>query len=243
MLTARQRQFLQAVAYLDTEQGGVHYSEVAKFLAVSRWTAYDVLNVMANNGYLMVQREARGKEPAAGRSRVLFKLSPAGREALAQKTWEWEGVWEGAKNKLHHFIEESRHQGTGEVIHQIMTEIGNVHNPLIFCAYLIVIALLAYRAVTQGNSGESVLLGSLLPLVLAPKSALVGFASCLLALSLNHHALGEIGADWLRYLPAYEEEAKKLDPSAQEALRNFTVDIVARLWPPEANVTGPHPSC
>lgn len=243
MLTARQRQFLQAVAYLDPNHEGVHYSEVAKLLAVSKWTAYDVLNVMANNGYLVVEREARGRETAAGRSRVLFKLSPAGREALAQKTWEWEEVWEGAKNKLRHFIEESRYRGTWEILHQIMAEIGNVHNPVIFCAYLIVISLLAYRAVTQGNSGESVLLGNLVPLILAPKSALVVFASCLLALSLNHHMSGEIGTDWLGYLPVYEEEVKKLDPPAQEALRNFTVDIVARLWPQEAVAAGENSSC
>ncbi|TDA66921.1 MAG: PadR family transcriptional regulator [Clostridia bacterium] len=242
MLTARQKQFLQAVAYLDTDHEGVHYSDVAKLLAVSKWTAYDVLNAMASNGYLVVEREARGSEPAVGRSRVLFKLSPAGKEALAQKTWEWEEVWEGAKTKLRHFIEESRQRGTGEIIHQIMIEIGNVHNPLIFCAYLMVISLLAYRAVTQGNSGESVLLGNLVSLLLAPKSSLVVFASCLLALSLNHHASGEIGTDWLGYLPAYEEKARKLDPSAQEALRSFAVDTVARLWPQEADVAGSNPS-
>lgn len=72
-LTARQGEFLQAVQELSRDGGGVHYTDVAERVGVSRWTAYDILTSLAQKGFVLVEREQRGIGSLVGRCRVLFR--------------------------------------------------------------------------------------------------------------------------------------------------------------------------
>lgn len=230
-MTRRQQEFLEAVVDLGAGQRGVHYTEVAERLGVSKWTAYDILNTMTRQGYLSVEREERGSELGVGRTRVLFWLTPQGMKAAERRPFEGEEVWESAKRKLHAFVDDSRAKGTGEILYEVIKELGNIYNPLVFCAYLIVVALLGYRVIFQGSAQDSLLASYLLSLLAAPQAAVVAFVGSLVALILSSSKQQEVSCNWMHYLRQYEAEVRNLDPQTQHVLSDFAIEMANKLWP------------
>jgi len=81
-LTRRRYQFLEALARLVEESGSpVHYGDVADSLNVSKWTAYDMMRELVDEGYVESSYLAnRRGEP--GRSMVVFEPTQKGLEVV-----------------------------------------------------------------------------------------------------------------------------------------------------------------
>jgi Mn-dependent DtxR family transcriptional regulator len=55
-VTTRQKEFLEVLIDLYQQKGSsVHYSEVALKMGVSKWTAYDMLQLLRREGLLEVE--------------------------------------------------------------------------------------------------------------------------------------------------------------------------------------------
>lgn len=239
MLTRRQKEFLAAVVDLAAARGGVHYTEVAEALGVSRWTAYDVLNSLAEKGMLSVSHEV-AREGGTGRSRVLFQPT---RKALILLGQEDRGGEVGAGKFLVEMhqglwvkVAQARERGVWNTLQELAGELGTIRQPLMFCAYLLVILLVALRAINQ--SEEQALVGYLLPLLTGPQAALVALAGFVLAYLVNRAPQsGDNGLLW-HQLGNFEEHVKRLNQEETRYLRDFAVDLIGKLWPEQPAQAG-----
>src|SRR4051812_19689025 len=96
-LTKRRREFLdQIYRQYQTTKLPVHYSEVAEAIGVSKWTAYDVLKTLENQGLL--KRTYSTNENETGRSLVVFSPTKLADEVFQKErrqilnTSEWEAI-------------------------------------------------------------------------------------------------------------------------------------------------------
>ena len=76
-ITTRQKEFLQSLIDLYQEKGSsIHYSEVARKMGVSKWTAYDMLQLLHKEGFLEVEylipESDNDKWAKLGRSTITF---------------------------------------------------------------------------------------------------------------------------------------------------------------------------
>ncbi len=234
MLTSRQKEFLQVATYHG--RSGIHYTKVAELMGVSRWTAYDILTYLSNKGLLEKKRIPK-KSSTAGRSRVLFYPTSRANvlvfgSDVAQRADSGCKEWEEACSRLRSKLGESRERGIFPVLSEIIQELSSVKRPLIFCAHLIVVMLLALRLVSSGPEG-SLWINSLVPLLIGPQAALLVFTGAVVTYILQHQPVSSLKSEVLQHLPTYERQAKKLDALSEKVLLNFTMDVIEELWPPQ----------
>lgn len=235
-LTARQAEFLEVVRDLARHGEGVHYSEVAARLGVSRWTAYDILSSLVQKGFLRVEREQRPEPSLVGRCRVLFR--PVGQGA-------GEGAGEGAgvpgaadagavigdwwEERLHRLQRDIRERGVWAVLHEVVTELTRVSQPAVFCAVLTLALLLALRAVVRGVEASSAL-SSLLSCLMGADAGLSVFAGALAGLLLHHGLPRDLHRRLVESLPVFEQEVSALGQEGKETLRHFTLTAIREVW-------------
>ncbi len=84
-LTRRQETFMRQLLALYTEfQGPIHYSALAERIGVSRITAYDMLRVLEEKGYVESVYQLAPDRSGPGRSTVLYRPTEKADEAINQ---------------------------------------------------------------------------------------------------------------------------------------------------------------
>lgn len=237
MLTKRQEEFLLAVAELAPSGAGVHYTQVAEALGVSRWTAYDVLSSLVEKGLLSVSHEV-DREGGVGRSRVLFQPTRRAWAILGQRRRsDSEGageVWRKTRQRLWARVAQAKEQGVWGTLQELAGELGSVRQPLVFCAYLLVMLLVALKAADQGDN--QALLGYLLPILTGPQVALAVLVGFIMSRLVDRAPLARLeshGMNW-QHLGLFEQEVKALTREEVRYLRDFAVDLIDALWPGQA---------
>ncbi|HHY96018.1 MAG TPA: hypothetical protein GX513_13565 [Firmicutes bacterium] len=219
-VTARQADFLQAVRELCQQGEGVHYSEVADRLGVSRWTAYDVLSSLAQRGYLTVEREERPPRSVVGRCRVLFRPT----ERPLQSPEQWRG-WEDRLGRLQSDI---REKGALSVLQELLGELTRSTRPVSFCAVVTLGLVLAVRVVGRGPELVGSL-GSVLSWLMSSDGGLVAFAGAVAGVLLQCGLPRELHTSLLKHLPAFEQEVGSLGEQGKENLRQFTLTAIREV--------------
>jgi predicted transcriptional regulator len=143
ILTKRRREFLDQICrQYHTTNLPVHYSEVAEAIGVSKWTAYDVLKTLENQGLL--KRTYSTNENETGRSVVVFSPTDLA-ESMFQKerreitnTDEWNTIHTHVKA----VIESHQTLPLIEAINHILYEMKKVDVKLEFCAYFLCVLIL-----------------------------------------------------------------------------------------------------
>ncbi|MCR4419772.1 MAG: hypothetical protein QHH27_10755 [Clostridia bacterium] len=233
MLTKRQQEFLAVVVRLAEGGQGVHYTRVAEVMGVSRWTAYDVLTSLVEKDMLEVTHEL-AREGGGGRSRVLF-VPTARALAFLGKSDRPDGAGSGAGEVLARTgsglwakVLRSREQGVWNTLQELVSDLAGIRHPFVFCAYLLVIVLVALRASSQGD--HQAILGYLGPLLNGPQIALVALAGCALAFLAERAPQGSSVIPLWQQLGVFEEHMKKLDHDETLRLRDFAAEVIEELW-------------
>ena len=95
-LTRRQETFMRQLLALYTEiHGPIHYSALAERIGVSRITAYDMLRVLEEKGYVESVYQLSPNRTGPGRSTVLYQPTPKATQAINElaaevNTPDWE---------------------------------------------------------------------------------------------------------------------------------------------------------
>lgn len=238
-LTARQAEFLEVVHDLSRHGEGVHYSEVAARLGVSRWTAYDILSSLAQKGFLRVEREQRPEPSLVGRCRVLFRpvsgsagTGAAGRGDRADEpapSDDGAEIGEWWEERLHRLQRDIRERGVWTVLQEVVGELARARKPAMFCAVLTLALLLALRAVVRGVEASSAL-SSLLAWLMGADAGLTVFAGALAGLLLQHGLPRDLHRQLVDRLPVFEQEVSSLGQQGKENLRHFTLTAIREVW-------------
>jgi len=217
MLTVRQQEFLDAALKLASTKDGVHYTEVADLLGVSKWTAYDILSDLAQRGYLRIGHVK--SDCSKGRGRVIF-YPPAEKPGDAASTANWQRR-----------LEEVQTKGNHNVLEEVLKDLAHVRTPLAYCMGTVLAVLLALRQV----AGSSMLpLDYLLPLLYASEAALVLFEGMSVSFILNHKGREVLPESFLQDMGIYEQKVGALNGRDKKELQKFCQSVLTALWPETA---------
>jgi len=166
-ITKRQKEFLQSLIDLYQDKGSpIHYSEVARKMGVSKWTAYDMLQLLRREGLLEVEylipESDNYKWGKLGRSTITFfptkkgyTVSNLSQRNLPAKTSEL--------NKFKKEIIQKFEQIKGKFnLKSLLKEAQQTKSPLIFCACVLLILILLIKKITEGIA-EIQLLNQVIP--------------------------------------------------------------------------------
>jgi energy-coupling factor transport system substrate-specific component len=166
-ITKRQKEFLQSLIALYQQKGSpIHYSEVAQKIGVSKWTAYDMLQLLRREGLLEVEylipESDNYKWGKLGRSTITFfptkkgyTISNLPQRKLSTKAAEL--------NKLKKEIIQKFGEIKGKFNRKdLFKEALKTKSPLIFCACVLLILILLIKKITEGIT-EIKLLSQVIP--------------------------------------------------------------------------------
>jgi hypothetical protein len=136
-LTQRQTEFLNCIVdHYNREVFPVHYSDVAGWMGVCKWTAYDMLRRLELKGYLESYYDVSVKG-APGRTQVLFKPSAK----LLQKYLELGNLpcadWPTWREKLMQIFAE--YKSGALLINELVALLPQAQGPTMGCACLIAV--------------------------------------------------------------------------------------------------------
>lgn len=207
-ISERGKEFLQALIKLYNDRvEPVHYEDVAREVGVSKWTAYDMLKKLANEGLVKIQYVINSGGRCPGRSMVVFtprerpqqaragsvsagsasagpdgegKVEPA-REGVDALSRDSDENWGELRRKLTSILKDLESSGSWASLGRMIEQINCIERPFTFCAYTAVSLLGCARLL--GSEGVRAI-SHLLSMVAEPGPGLTVLAGGVLGLLL-----------------------------------------------------------
>lgn len=235
-ITTRQKEFLKVLIDLYRQKSlPIHYSEVAQKMGVSKWTAYDMLQLLRKEGLLEVEYiipESDNYEwSKLGRSTITFLPTKKGYTVsnLSQRNLP-------AKisdlNKLKKEIIQKFEEIKGKFnLKDLFKEALQTKSPLIFCACVLLILILLIKKITEGIA-EIKLLSQVIPAdatstyIELALIVFVGMCFGILTKYINkipNYITGPNNNldEYADYIQTYNQYVSQMDKKEQKSLLNF----------------------
>jgi len=243
-ITKRQKEFLKVLIDLYQQKGSsIHYSEVAQKLGVSKWTAYDILQLLQKEGFLGVEyiipESDSYKWSKLGRSTITFYPTKKG-YAISSFTNTKKGL--PAKvaelNKLKEEITKKFDELKGKLnIRDLLKEALQSKSPLIFCACVLLILILLVKKITEGVA-EIKLISQIMPPTTTntyAELALIVFAGMCLGVMAKYinkvpTTFGNNDFDeYAGYIQTYNQYISLMDNKEQSSLLDFLKETLDEI--------------
>ena len=241
-ITTRQKEFLQSLIDLYQEKGSpIHYSEVAQKLGVSKWTAYDMLQLLRKEDLL----EAEYKIPESDS----YKWSKLGRSTITfYPTKKGYDIFSPTKQKISTNIAELKKikkeitQKFDELkgklnIKNLFKEALQSKSPLIFCACLLLILILLIKKITEGVA-EIKLISQVIPHTttnIYAELTLIVFAGMCLGVLAKYVSkvpttYGNNDLDeYTNYIQTYNQYVSQMNKEEQKSLLDFLKETLDEI--------------
>ena len=243
-ITTRQKEFLQSLIDLYQENASpIHYSEVAQKMGVSKWTAYDMLQLLRKEGLLEVEylipESDNYKWGKLGRSTITFfptkkgySVSNLPERKLSTKVAEL--------NKLKNDIIQKFEEIKGKFnLKELFKEALQTKSPLIFCACVLLILILLIKKITEGVA-EIKLLSQVIPpdatntYIELALIVFVGMCFGVLTKYINNIPKYVTGPnnnldEYAGYIQTYNQYVSQMDKKEQKSLLDFLRETLEEI--------------
>ena len=216
-LTPRQRTFLDKV--LDLCRGGrrpIHYSTVAERLSVGRTTAYEMLRLLEERGYVASEYSSEEEHPGPGRRRVVFYPTSKAHQASGKTEGAEEEEWRQVKRGILADLEGDRFPDA-DLLGQLLATIPQARSPLEYCAKIMIAVLLGIGKEVRSRLQE-------MPLLRIMSSDSPGqpglglLPGLLLGMLLAHQGDPHLVGRLIEYSKGYQRRLQEMDSEAGAAL-------------------------
>jgi hypothetical protein len=137
-LTARQKAFLAKLVELYRERKGpVHYSDVAKRIGVSRFSAYDMLKVLEEKGFASSSYALAARHSGPGRSTILFAPTSRADDTLGSQDAGLDEEWQSVRERVLSKLENAQGSSYREALNDLLARLPEASAPLTFCTEMI----------------------------------------------------------------------------------------------------------
>jgi hypothetical protein len=238
-LTVRQQAFLDKLRELYRDhRSPVHYTKVAEGLGVNRFSAYDMLKVLEEKGFVSSSYALRSAAPTGtgtsgpGRSMVVF--SPTPQAAPVQEPTDddvrlsddWPSMRERALTRLR----QAREANPREALVELLARLPDASAPLAFCTEMTGALLLNMQRVAGKAGGLNPFraLSALRTDNAAELESLAGL-SVGIALSAEDEGSHSLTRRLLNHAQHYQTSLSGLSQEARSALVQFLEDALEAL--------------
>lgn len=229
MITERQKEFLTKIFehYLK-HKNPIHYTSVAQWLGVSKWTAYDMLKRLCRGGYLDLHY-AVNKKGVPGRS-LLFYVPTSRLEQL----FEWGGdnrqeEWVAWKKILLSYIEGLKENGEHTLVEELVALLPETKGSVMYCACALALFVAYIKTV---NARGMRLIHRAIDLVAKPEQRLSLFAGMTLGV-LSKSSFGESPERTgllVGFVDKYHRHLSRIDFKQHRLLVNFLGDLLQAVY-------------
>ena len=229
-LTRRQGAFLEKLKELyQRSKRPVHYSQVAKELGVSRFSAYDMLQILEQKGLAGRQYVRGEKRVGPGRSMVVFYpkeqtssivLIPSKSINLGE---EWQQLRQTILERLRTVGQVKDHRVLSDALPSLPGK-----SPLEYCAEMIEALLLNLQAGME-RAAQAKLLRTLKALAKSREMGLGALAGLSLGKALRGQDDASLAENLLSRVQAFQEYLSGLSEESRSALVDFLQDAVLAL--------------
>jgi len=227
-LSKRRLELLEALADLVNQKGSpVHYIDVSEKMNVSKWTAYDMMRELADDG-LVEASYSLSPTGSPGRSQVLFSppergysLVESGREQSRdpQLPDQWDDEWQYLKDDLLEQIHMASNKETSHLLDLLKGKYSS--SPLAYCA-----AFLGFLIIESKRRGlDLVALSGILEIGMEKGMTLPMFTGLLIGGLLVREAR-KILPDIENLIHAFSHQLQHLEQSSEDMLLEFAQAIV-----------------
>ncbi|HHV34762.1 MAG TPA: hypothetical protein GXX59_04190 [Syntrophomonadaceae bacterium] len=149
-LTPRQKEFLSRLCDHFAKVGTpVHYTTVAKWMGVSKWTAYDMLKRLEQVDCLSSRYDVSVKG-APGRTQLLFVPGARIKQLLEPQNMQPCDYWLAWKKKLIEPFEKLRSDDYGHsLIDELIALLPEAQSPTMYCACLIALLVACLKTFNE----------------------------------------------------------------------------------------------
>lgn len=232
-LTSRQRAFLDKLldAYYSHRRQPIHYTTLARSLGVANSTAYEMLKLLEQKGYVASEYHLSDQRAGPGRSMVLFRPTIKALRLLRHLLGKdaRHGDWESMKEKVLRRVMASGLPDDEQLLADLVAAIPDSEDTLSYCGRVIAASILSVKShflnrvrgfsifAEFEDAGET----SLGALNLLPGFAL-GFAC---ALRRNPSWLSRLA----EYVERYQAYLHQMDEDARVRLARFSRELIDAL--------------
>jgi len=241
-ITKRQKEFLQSLIDLYQDKGSpIHYSEVAQKMGVSKWTAYDMLQLLHKEGLLEVEylipESDNYKWGKLGRSTITFFPTKKGYD-ISSPTKQKISINIVELKKIKKEIIQKFNKLKGKLnIRDLFKEALQSKSPLIFCALLLLILILIIKKITEGVA-EIKLISQIIPHTTTntyTELALIVFAGMCLGVLAKYiskvptiYGNNDLG-EYTNYIQTYNQYVSEMDKEEQKSLLDFLKETLDEI--------------
>jgi len=243
-ITKRQKEFLKILINLYQEKASpIHYSEVAQKIGVSKWTAYDMLQLLSKEGFLEVEYQIPESDhhrwEKLGRSTVTFFPTKKG-YAISNLSQRNLPIKTAELNKLKKEIIQKFEEIKGKFnLKELFKEVLQTKSPLIFCACILLILILLIKKITQGIA-EIQLLSQVIPpnatntYIELALTVFVGICFGVLTKYINNipkYVTGPVNNldEYIGYIQTYNQYVSQMNKEEQKSLLVFLKETLDEI--------------
>ncbi|KUK32716.1 MAG: Iron dependent repressor [Thermoanaerobacterales bacterium 50_218] len=148
-LTERQKEFLKQIFdnYVK-HKTPIHYSAVAQWLGVSKWTAYDMLRKLSKEGYLS-PHYCLSRKGCPGRSILCYVPTKKLAQLLGREEELQREEWHDWKEMLLSRIESLRCREGHQLVGELSELLSETKTPMMFCAGVLALFAAYIRSVNE----------------------------------------------------------------------------------------------
>jgi len=229
-LTHRQRAFLDKLKELSQRsRGPIHYATLAQELGVSRFSAYDMLQVLESKGLAGRQYVRREKRAGPGRTMVMFyPKEPSTSLGLVQRTAtslgeDWQQLRQSILDRLRTDSQVDQRKALADTLTSLTDK-----SPLEYCAEMIG-ALLLNLQLGLERAMQAKLFRTLRSLAESGDVGLGALAGLSVGRSLRNEDDASLTESVLSRLQAFQKYLSGLSKESRSALVDFMLDAVVAL--------------
>lgn len=226
-ITKRQKAFLEKILDIYKElQEPIHYSTVAEQLKLSKYTAYDMLRLLEEKGYVESVYETHNEGP--GRASILFMPTQKAKETFRELAGNETTSWDEAKQRIITKIAAGEFEDA-KLAEDILLQLEGGLDDVLYCTNLISDLVTRLRA--RGRHRMMDYYASVMLALIEKKNAgdlylLPGF---MLGLASSEDDAVELTDGFLKKIRKYEILLERMDKETRNRLGDMLVKIIAPL--------------
>jgi hypothetical protein len=230
-LTRRQKEFLSALLELHgREKQAVHYTSLARHLGVGNATAYEMLRLLEEKGFVAADYQRSSKLRGPGRASVVFFPTPEADLALGEVSLSEKSrrEWEGIKQRMLGKLEAVKTAGHELVMEELLSRLPRQRSATAYMAEMATAILVGLHAMREQIEARG-LRGILQSIGLPGERGLSALAGLGIGLSMAERFNAHVKESFLEQVQRYQSRLSELSAENRRRLAQFTQEVLEYL--------------